>query len=254
MLIPAVHNKVREIYSLNAELLFNRAISRLKMSDTSGFCNFLYDASQNLDSASDQYYCTYCLSQTVNRIYYDRKFKVTSNTKRARYLQITRYDKYRKIGTGELLDLNRKGKFKMILVTCGKYDLITEQTIAKYMIINHEKVYHFLKPVDYVSEGRMLQSQISKLLNYPEDKKVAKLKYGTKKIEVDLSLAFDKEGKLSDVDLLNLYPKNVDLKYFNEAKIVATLAASNWINPHHVIHDDVKTVQFIEVVFTLGDK
>ncbi len=195
----------------NENVYYNRGISRLLQSDTLGFCEDIgIAANKYFDTESASLYNKLCCSY-VDTIYYDRKFKQTSE-KNYRYYEIIRKSRYNKTTTGVVHDIkSEKVKFNIDYGCVNNLIDISYKTtdiIAVYEIKDLEKYYRYCpKPVTVYNSDKY-RNLISKA------KKFLQIKYGDLKTEnniEELTVVFEitvaSSGDILGVKYVGIFPE-----------------------------------------------
>lgn len=199
----------------NENVYFNRGISRLLLKDTIGFCEDM-DAAANkyFDAQAEQLFNKTCCKQ-VDTIYFDKKLQI-SNKDKYRYYEIIKVFKYDSVTKGTFHDIKHSEGIMSVDFGCNDSFLGARSKqsdiIAIYVIDEKGKNYiKTQKPISIINytayEHLMKQAKTLLESRYGYLKKES----DSEKLEVYFSIYFDKEGEITSVEFLGIYPElNID--------------------------------------------
>lgn len=195
----------------NQNVYYNRAISRLLLYDTIGYCQDLsIAANKYFDKQADSMYNNDCCIK-VDTIYYDKK-RIISDKSSYRYYEIIKYPKYDTIINGSFHDKKSDIPVMSFDFGCNSnlLGLYTSKTdmIAGYTI--EEGVKYYFKSTKRIS--------IYNATAYEDLKRRAKILLSTKysnikidnnkeSLQVFFKVYFDNEGNVLKVHYEGFYPE-----------------------------------------------
>jgi len=198
--------------------LFNRAIARINLKDTVGFCSDLkagYSGYNDKEALS--LYQNYCV-ENVDSVLYDKKFSPSED--KVRYLELTYHDNYLNRIWGEFWDLKKNYEVTRLSLNSGIQDYSTN-VIATYDIFNNTKVYAKVQTPAICELSNMLQVLESNI-KY-SDELVEALNKATKpRVTVYVGAIVNSDGNIESPQLIKANQK-VDQLVINEALRVVLL-------------------------------
>lgn len=192
----------------NENVYFNRAIARLHMKDTIGFCDDLYKAANNyLDQESAKLFTSNCCSY-VDTFYYDRKFQPTSKLD-YRYLEEIRHAKYDNTIMGFVHDAKHSVEVISMAYNCNNNlsDIGFKKTDITAVYIYSDTTRYYLSTRDFTS-----LRYISKYKTFKNDLKLLfakkydwiKMKYNIESLSVLYKVFIDARGNVANTSMVGL--------------------------------------------------
>lgn len=196
----------------NANVYYNRGISRLYMQDTLGFCQDLGIASSKyLDSYSISLFNSICCTN-VDTFYYDRKMKV-STKELFKYYEVIQQLKYEKEIIGKFHDVNANNILPYLDFGCDQdilnIGLKPTDIIGMYNLIDSVKYYYYtdktpVLEIENTTKYNNLKQYISNFFNskYGE----LKINNNLEQITIYFEVYFSSIGEVSYVNFLGTVP------------------------------------------------
>ncbi len=234
----------------NANVYFNRALARIMIQDTIGFCEDMdYAVNKYFDSEADVYYNRICCDR-VDTIYYNKKRKV-SNVDKYRYYEIIKKPKYNNKTIGTYHDIKSWKTVMAFDMNYGDgFQAFGKESnlIAAYFLEDDKKCYYKTttpysfndeeKYFKFINDAkRQLSYKYSYLKNNNDIESLAvmyKVYYNKKgtayKIELVATISDGVNFEIKEIDqnkILNdirkCYPVVIPAKFFKEDVSYVTL-------------------------------
>ncbi len=198
----------------NANTYYNRAIARLLLTDTIGFCEDMNTAANKyFDNGAAKTFNNMCCKK-VDTIFYNRKRIVVSSEK-YRYYEVILDLKYEELIIGKFHDVKHDGLLISSSIDCDDniqaFNGIKSTLIASYQIENGKKYYtKTLKSPS--TDSYRKQNQIDRKGVVFLESKYAKFKASRniEKLKVSFIMYISEFGFIEDITSLNTYNKNID--------------------------------------------
>ena len=239
----------------NENVFYNRAVARLLLTDTSGFCEDMFIAGYKyFDNDAAKTFNEICCDK-VDTLYYDKKRNLKTSSK-YRYYEIIKDVKYKELIFGSYHDV----KFHDMLYSAdfGCDDDIlgvaTKPTdiIADYQIKQGIKYYHkTTKPVSINNSVKYeyFKERATNLLN-AKYKKI-KSDHKIENIEAFFKLYITDNGEINKIEFLKTIPEIVDEEFNNEIEkdVLDILKEYPRINPARFFNDKVNFIALDKIIF-----
>jgi len=197
----------------NENVYFNRALSRLYLMDTLGYCQDMdVAANKYLDKQAEYYYNSICCEK-VDTIYYDRNY-IKSDGSNFRYLEIIKYPKhkYDSVIIGNIHDIKSNKPVYTFDFGCNNnylgYNSLTTDVIASYVIEDNIKFYFNATTIVSIYnvtayEDLKRRAKIFMSAKYSD----IKTENGNEDLRVYFKVYFDDKGEVLKVHNEGFFPK-----------------------------------------------
>jgi len=232
----------------------NRAISRIMINDTIGFCHDMGIASTRyFDNQAEKYFNEFCCSK-VDTIYYDKK-KNVSHSRIFRYYEVIKKLKYVNTTIGTFHDI--KSENTVMSVDFGNYSQLIgargKQTdmIGAYIIDNYGKNYFVASQSTSIKDPYSYEQLMRRGEEYLNSKfGYLKKELGVNTLRVYFIVYASKYGTIMNNTILGFYPElNPEIDVGNlEATLSSILNSYPNVKPAKLLKDEVPfmSIDYIE--------
>ena len=183
-----------------ANNFINRAIARLYLLDTAGFCDDLHYAfSLFMDKEAKKTFLTTCAK--VDTIFYDKNF-IPSNDD-IRYAELTVNEKYSNSKWGEYVDLKHEKNGLSIISSSGlNINSFKSNVVASYKYEGDEKIFKFAESIPLFPK-RDIHDYVKKQIQYTIELNNAIRKSGKTPVIVTTYFVVDSSGIVKNAAIWN---------------------------------------------------
>lgn len=197
----------------NENVYYNRAISRLFLNDTAGFClDMDIAANRYLDNDAAKYFSEFCC-RSVDTLYFDKKMNQTTKDQ-SKYYEIFQVFKYSDKQVGTIHNKNADNAMFTIDAGCNDdllgVNLRPTDIIAIYEKVNGDKIYRFTDShmsFSYTVKANYdnFKMQLAKFfdLKYQELKE----RNNTDRLTVNYCFTLSKNGQITAVEFISTHPE-----------------------------------------------
>ena len=193
-----------------ANVYYNRAVARMHLKDTVGFCDDMFTASRDYADREATKLLNIMCCKNVDTLFYDKKLNIVSSSD-YRFYETFKDLKYKELTFGELHDIKHHGIFYSPLIEDDKnlmnITTVKSDIIGYYEIVNSEKYYSRLeKPalIVHVTKTEELKEKVRTYFNIKY--KALKTENNFDKLKVYFVIYVNKTGEIDKVKFIGVFP------------------------------------------------
>ena len=211
------------IFIKNADVYFNRGVSRFYLNDTTGFCDDMSIAAYKyVDINAAKLFNEFCCYK-VDTLYYNRNFNKIPTSSGYKYLEEVQHIKNTNNTKARIHERNAKNFLLTMDAVYGQKlpqaSTFKTDIIAEYILSNSTKFYNYTsKPACFFEETA--SSEFDKRIKEDFSKKYKDLKGQdtTRLIMIHYDIWVSCSGEVTDCKLTAIYPKTITTEQEAEIK------------------------------------